>query len=707
MTVQRRFAAGPADGLVEAWSAGVGRSVYLPLDRAELTALLRRTTGKLLSAGEGIRVDVPAARALGRSLVDADLVADDVLPETTAALGGHLAEALAARGAARPEETATALLAAVVSGYVCALRTRILREQEAVRTAEADARREAEEALRSSEARFRAIFAGSAVGIGIADMAGRIVDVNASFAAMLGYSTDEFRRLQVTDFDYPDDAVGMWELYREIIAGVRDSVRVEKRYKHRDGHLVWTELTASLIRDAAGAPVYTVAMAEDITQRRELQVRLRQQALHDPLTLLPNRALFQERLAAAFARPGGRVGVCYLDLDRFKAVNDRLGHDVGDALLVAVAARLARCAADRGHLVARMGGDEFVVLVEDPADGALDALADALLAVLDDPVEVGEHRLSVGASIGVVECGVDDATPAEVLKSADVTLYWAKADGRGRWARFDPQRNARDMTRYTLSATLLPGLLRDEFLVEYQPILRLGDRTAWGVEALVRWAHPTLGRLGPDQFIDLAEESGSIVALGHRVLVEACERGAAWNAEHPGAPLVVSVNLAVRQAQEPALVADVVAVLERTGLPPHLLQLEVTESALLGPAGRPIEAITALSGLGVRIAVDDFGTGYSNLGYLARLPLRTLKVAGILVDGLGRTAGADAVVSSLVGLAHALGMDVTAEGVETADQARRLAAAGCDTVQGWLYARPTAWDALVPLLEARPGDPPA
>jgi diguanylate cyclase (GGDEF)-like protein/PAS domain S-box-containing protein len=701
VTVQRRFAAGPVDGLVEAWSAGVGRSVYLPLDRAELTALLRRTTAKLLAAGEGIRVDVPAAQALGRSLVDADLVADAVLPETTAALGGHLADALAARGAARPEETATALLAAVVSGYLCALRTRILREQEAVRTAEADARREAEEALRSSEARFRAIFAGSAIGIGIADMQGRIVDVNASFAAMLGYSTDEFRRLQVTDFDYPDDAVGMWELYREIISGVRDSARVEKRYKHRDGHLVWTELTASLIRDSAGAPVYTVAMAEDITQRRELQVRLRQQALHDPLTLLPNRALFQERLAAAFARPGGRVGVCYLDLDRFKAVNDRLGHDVGDALLVAVAGRLARCAADRGHLVARMGGDEFVVLVEDPADGALDALADALLGVLDDPVDVGEHRLTVGASIGVVECGVDDATPAEVLKSADVTLYWAKADGRGRWARFDPQRNARDMTRYTLSATLLPGLLRDEFLVEYQPILRLGDRTAWGVEALVRWAHPTLGRLGPDQFIDLAEESGSIVPLGHRVLVEACERGAAWNAQHPGAPLVVSVNLAVRQAQEPGLVADVVAVLESTGLAPHLLQLEVTESALLGPAGRPIEAITALAGLGVRIAVDDFGTGYSNLGYLARLPLRTLKLAGILVDGLGRTAGADAVVSSLVGLAHALGVDVTAEGVETPDQARRLAAAGCDHVQGWLYARSAAWDALVPLLERR------
>ena len=477
---------------------------------------------------------------------------------------------------------------------------------------------------------------------------------------------------------------------------------MEKRYRHRDGRLVWTELTASLIRDGDGAPLYTVAMAEDITHRRELQERLRHQALHDPLTQLPNRTLFQDRLAAAFARPGTRVGVCYLDLDRFKVINDRLGHDVGDALLVAVAQRLQQCLSDPEHVVARMGGDEFVVLVEDPPDGALDELADALLDCLTEPVEVGEHRLHVGASIGVVESAVDDTTPAEVLKAADVTLYWAKADGRSRWARFDPQRNARDMTRYTLSATLLPGLSRDEFQVEYQPIVRLGDGRVWGAEALVRWAHPTLGRLGPDEFIALAEESGSIVQLGRHVLTEACGRAARWNADHPGTPLVMSVNLAVRQAQEPDLVDDVLSVLDRTGLPAHLLQLELTESALLGPAGRPIEAITALADHGIRIAVDDFGTGYSNLGYLSRLPLGTLKLAGTLVDGVARTRGAHAVVTSLIGLAHALDIHVTAEQVETPDQAGRLRDAGCDTAQGWLYAKPAPWDAIEPLITTPP-----
>ena len=275
-------------------------------------------------------------------------------------------------------------------------------------------------------------------------------------------------------------------------------------------------------------------------------------------------------------------------------------------------------------------------------------------------------------------------------------------DGRNRWARFDPDRNARDVTRYTLSATLLPGLERDEFRVEYQPLVRLADGSVSGVEALVRWAHPTLGRLTPDQFIDLAEETGSIVPLGRRVLTEACEQAAAWNEAHPGADLFVSVNLAVRQAHDRDIVEDVARVLEKTGLPAHLLHLELTESALLGPAGQPVDALRELAGMGVRIAVDDFGTGYSNLAYLGRLPLHTLKLAGSLVEGLGAPdAGAtpdEPIVASLVALAHTLGLTVTAEGVETPRQVERLRALGCDTAQGWHYARPAPWKQVAALL---------
>jgi diguanylate cyclase (GGDEF)-like protein/PAS domain S-box-containing protein len=691
-----------SSGLVSQWVTELASPVHVSMTRDELAGFLSDAASTLVSAAVRDPPDLSAANRVGRSLVDANLVEPDVLPATMAVLGRHLPPLLELEPltAQRAADVVADLQASLTHGYLIRLRQQILDEQETVRRAEADARQQTAAALLSSEARFRAVFADAGIGIGIADMSGRIVDANRAFASMLGYSVDEFCRLHVGDFVYPDDAAGTWDVYEEIITGKRDRARIDKRYRHRDGRIVWTTLTISLIRDVTGQPRYTVAMAEDVTEQRELQERLRHQALHDPLTSLPNRTLFQERLAAAFARRGGRIGICYLDMDNFKAVNDRLGHDVGDALLVLVAQRLDDCVSNRGHLVARMGGDEFVVLVDDPPDGELADLAEVVLTVLSAPFHVRNHDLAVSASVGVVERDVDGTTPAELLKAAEVTLYWAKADGRGRWAGFNAERNAQDMMRYTLAATLVPGLERKEFLIEYQPIVELDTSRICGVEALVRWAHPTLGVLGPDQFIGLAEENGAIVPLGLHVLGEACERVAAWNQAHSGDDVFVSVNLAVRQAHDPDLVDDVSRVLDRTGLAPRLLQLEITESALLGPAGRPVDAITALAALGVRIAVDDFGTGYSNLNYLARLPLHTLKLAGVFIDGLrDPDSGAHPIVGSLIALAHALGLEVTAEGVETACQVERLRAGHCDTVQGWLYAKSACWDEIATILD--------
>ena len=688
------------NAFVSSWATELSRPTYVPLARGELRQLLTRVAQRLVRAATRDPVDVSAARRIGVQLVDADLVDPEALPATVATVARYLPGLAGAAGAADPDSRTGAVQSALVGGYLARMRTRILDEQEMMRQAEVHVRRQMAGALRSSEARFGTIFASAAIGIGIADLGGRIVDVNAAFANTLGYTPDELRRLRVYDLVHPQDAASVRGLYRDLIAGRRAEAREAKRYQHRDGRIVWIGLTISLIRNQSAAPLYTVTMVEDITVYRELQERLRRQALHDPLTRLPNRTLFQDRLNAAFARPGTRVGICYLDLDRFKAVNDRLGHHVGDSLLIAVAKLLDRCVSGRGHLVARMGGDEFVILVENPPPDELALLAEAVLEALTEPLQIDEHQLAVSASIGIVECGVEETTPTEALKAADVTLYWAKSDGRNRWACFDAERNARDMTRYTLSAGLLPGLEREEFQVLYQPIVGLDDGQVRGVEALVRWRHPTFGRLGPDQFIDLAEETGAIVPLGRRVLIEACERAAEWNAEHPDNELFVSVNLAVRQAQDSDLVADVARILEKTELPPSLLQLELTESALLGPAGRPVEAITALAAMGIRIAVDDFGTGYSNLGYLPRLPLHTMKLAGVLIEGLRQqSAGSDSVLTSLISLAHALGLAVTAEGVETRDQADRLRAGGCDLAQGWLYAQPVEWESLIEMLD--------
>ncbi|MDT4989652.1 MAG: hypothetical protein QOI74_3746, partial [Micromonosporaceae bacterium] len=463
-----------------------------------------------------------------------------------------------------------------------------------------------------------------------------------------------------------------------------------------------------------GQPQYVVAMVEDITERHVLQTRLRHQALHDPLTQLPNRTLFFERLGEVLddADENARVGVCYLDVDGFKMINDTLGHDMGDYLLLAVARRLHGSVSGPGQLVARMGGDEFVVLVErSVGPDQLIHIAEAALAAVRAPVQLGAHEITVSASVGVVERAAHTTSGTELMKAADTTLQWAKRDGKNRWALFDADRHAHEVTKFELSASLPAALERGEFLVEYQPLVRLDDETVMGVEALVRWRHPKLGLLGPDRFIEITEETGLIVPLGQWVLTQACRQAAAWNRAYPEINLTMSVNLAVRQIRDPAIVGEVSVILADTGLDACSLQLELTESAVMGPGGQPLETLRALADLGVRIAIDDFGTGYSNLAYLRNLPVHSLKLAGSFVAGLRPPDSPDPVdqeiVATLINLAHALHLTVTAEGVETPQQAARLRALGCDTAQGWHYAEPGTAAQVTALLERERADRPA
>ncbi|MGH3781227.1 MAG: putative bifunctional diguanylate cyclase/phosphodiesterase, partial [Pseudonocardiaceae bacterium] len=465
-----------------------------------------------------------------------------------------------------------------------------------------------------------------------------------------------------------------------------------------------TYLTVSLVRDEAGEPAYQVALLEDVCERRRMQERLAYQAYHDPLTSLANRQMVTERLEQVFAGPAGkrRVGLCFLDLDGFKVVNDSLGHHVGDQLLQTVASRLTRCCGP-GQLVARMGGDEFLIIVEDTGGEAdMAVLADKILSAMAAPVRVGGHALTVRTSIGVVERAVADTNPADLIQAADITMYQAKAGGKGRYAMFDQNRNDSEVASFTLSATMLAAVQRGEFFVVYQPLVGLVGGALRGVEALVRWRHPTLGVLGPERFIGLAEESGAIVQLGHWVLARACEQARAWRTAFGDAAPLVSVNLAPRQLHEPSLVADVTKVLADNELEPSSLQLELTEQSLMGDEAGPLSVLTKLYGMGVRIALDDFGEGYWNLPDLRRLPLRELKLAGSFAAGL-QTPGNHVdqrIVRALVDLAHALDLTVTAEGVETLTQCERFQAVGCDTGQGaWfgLPGTPEQIDALLRL----------
>ncbi|HKT05050.1 MAG TPA: EAL domain-containing protein [Rugosimonospora sp.] len=668
-----------------------------PVELAELLRPLAATVLDVAAGSEPSGVDGGAAREAGAELVRAHLTDVAVLRTTLTVLAGQLPDG----------GPSTVALAALAEGYAAALRDVTLVQQERLARAIIGTQARTERAARASEARFRAIFAGAAVGIGISDDHGRIIQVNQALADMLGYPADEMRGLTVPEMAHPSDPPRMWEMYAQMARGEVDHVRMEKAYYRKDRTVVWTDLTVSLIRDESGAPQFNVAMMEDITDRHNLQARLRHQALHDPLTGLPNRTLFADRLAEIVrgADHNDRVGVCYLDLDGFKRINDTLGHDVGDQLLVALSERLGECASSRGHLAARMGGDEFVILVaRSTGTDELTALAQAALAAVAAPVSVGPHRLRVSASVGVVERPAYGAQFADILKAADVTLYRAKAQGRGRWAVYDPFAVAEEVARYELSAALPDALDRGEFSLVYQPIVDLPGRQLRGLEALVRWQHPRLGLLTPDRFIGLAEETGLIVPLGRQVLREACQQAAAWRAHYPRQDLFVSVNIAAAQTHEPTLVTDVHETLAQTGLDASQLQLELTESALMANSGAPLQALRALADSGVRVAIDDFGTGYSNLAYLRSLPVHALKLPQPLIDGLREPSSPpdvdERIVDALVRLAHAIELTVTAEGVETRAQAERLTLLGCDSAQGWYIGPPRSAPDLAQVLGA-------
>lgn len=669
-----------ADKVSREWTEALSEAGCVPTSPGEARQLLRDLAIDIAAGMDLDPPDLERARRAGAALVDAHLTDAIVIEVTLSVLAANLP----------PGEAREAARNACAEGYARALRELTLREQERLTRAVITAQTRAERAARQSEARFRAIFAGAAIGIGISDVHGRIIQVNQSLVDLLGYEMAELQAMTLPDLRHPSDPPEMWREYARLFAGEVEQIRIEKAYYRKDGRVVWTDLAVSLVRDETGEPQFAVAMVDNVTERHNLQDRLRHQALHDPLTSLPNRTLFMERLAEvlADARGGRRIGVCYLDLDGFKRVNDSLGHDIGDRLLVTIADRLGECAAERGYLAARMGGDEFVLLIEHSAGAdQLTALAEAVQEAVAQPVRVGSHRLRVSASIGLVEQRATHTGPAEIMKAADVTLYRAKASGRGRWARYDPETVAEEVARYALSAAMPDALERGEFALVYQPIVELPEQRLRGVEALLRWHHPRLGTLGPDRFIGLAEETGFIVPLGRHVLDRACQETAKC---FRGRDLFVSVNLAAAQTQEPTLVADVRQVLEKTALEPHLLQLELTESALMTTSGAPLDALRELADGGVRMAIDDFGTGYSNLAYLRSLPVHTLKLPRPFISGLQEPPGPDGppgvdeqIVDALIRLAHAIDLAVTAEGVETRTQADRLSALGCDTAQGW------------------------
>ncbi|MET9441241.1 EAL domain-containing protein [Streptomyces sp. NPDC006610] len=693
---------GPEDRLrrfATIWSRAVYPVTASSLTRREFEEQLLPLARRLSVALRARGFDAAAGREVGAALVEAHCTDPEALSRSLDCVDAYL---VLYCGGSGPQEDLRArssrLQHAMAAGYAQALRERTLAEQESIAQAALRAQGVVAQALHSSEARFRAVFEGAAIGIGIADLDGNVLEANDALMRMFGGTEHNVRGRNVREWTHAEDAPQVWRLYEELVRGERDHYHVEKAYYRPDGTALWTNLTVSLLRDADGNPQYQLALMEDTTERRLLNLRLRYEATHDALTGLPNRTLFSERLEKVLAAGDGRrFGLCYLDLDGFKTINDSLGHAAGDRLLVEVADRLQACATAPGEMVARLGGDEFVALTTGPdSRREVEELAARIMNALLAPISVDGRELTVRGSIGIVEGAAGERTAAEVLRSADITMYRAKSAGGNRYETADAEADARAITRHGLTTALPTALERGEFFIEYQPLVHLGDGSVRGAEALVRWLHPQHGVLGPDRFIPLAEHTGLIVPLGRWVLEQSVRQAKAWRERHAG-PLRINVNLSPCQLTHPGLVQDTVDILDAEGVTPDALCLEVTESALIGADDDLLKPLRRLAEMGVDIALDDFGTGYSNLANLRRLPVSVLKLDRSFTQGMQQFP-ADPVdlkiVEGIVSLAHSLDLTVTVEGVETGAQAEQLRLLGCDTAQGWYYARPGPPDRL-------------
>jgi Amt family ammonium transporter len=556
-------------------------------------------------------------------------------------------------------------------------------------------RLEAENALRTSEARFRLLFASNPHPMWVYDIATlAFLEVNDAAVAQYGYTRAQFAAMRVTEVVAPEDVAFFATDGSSVPTGAR--VAAESRHRRSSGEMFAVALTSHRVEFSGRTAVLVVA--QDISERVRFQQQLSHQALHDALTGLPNRALFTDRLERAMApgsHDGRAVGVVFLDLDGFKVINDSLGHDVGDELLIAVGERLAGCLAPEDTL-ARFGGDEFVVLFQDleQLHRATD-IPERMLNSLRSPIRISERDVFVTASIGVAtHVGGGSSLDAQnVVRKADIAMYQAKAAGKARSVRFHDGMDPPAIGRLDLETDLRRAVDRGEWVLHYQPEFDLRSGELVGMEALVRWQHPDRGLVPPGEFIPLAEETGLIAQIGEWVLREACRQTQAWQALRPAeAPLTVGVNIAARELAEPTFVARVKAILDEFGLAPTALRIELTESSAMRDPQWTTAVLQGLRALGVELAVDDFGTGYSSLSYLSSLPVDVLKIDRAFVVALENDRSGSAIVTAIVAVAHTLSMQVTAEGIETAAQLEQLKRLGCERGQGYYLSRPLTAD---------------
>lgn len=573
-----------------------------------------------------------------------------------------------------------------VVGLVVVRQILVLRENQAL-LAEAAA---LTERVRRNEARFRSLVQNSFDVITVLDRQGTIQYVSPAIRQLSGYAPDEWQGSRLFDWIHPADVAGARTDLKAVAQEPEATRVVHWRLRHRDGFWRYTESAVqNLLHDPNVAGL--VVNSRDVSERKSLEERLMHQAFHDPLTQLANRVLFRERVEALLTAPPGvhrSLAVLFLDLDGFKNVNDSLGHATGDQLLIAVAGRLRGCTKRASDTVARLGGDEFAILLEGTDVAGATKVAERINRALASPFSIGGREVFIRASIGIAVGTPGDGGADELLRNADLAMYRAKSRGRNGYVVFEPALYAEVVQRLDLENDLRRAIFRGELILYYQPKVDLQTGELVGVEALLRWWHPTRGLIDPSEFIPIAEETGQILGIGRWVLLQALGQARQWLSRFPHLQLHVGVNLSPQQLQQTGLVDEVARLLKEQQVPAHNLVLEITEGALVELGTEVRERLEGLKALGVQLALDDFGVGYSSLGYLRSFPIDIVKIDKSFVEGVDQNPKEQARVRAIVELGRALGIRILAEGVERAGQLSALRALACDWGQGIYFAPP-------------------
>ncbi|MEI7644199.1 MAG: EAL domain-containing protein [Chloroflexales bacterium] len=555
------------------------------------------------------------------------------------------------------------------------------------------AARGAEMALRQSEERYALAARGANDGLWDWDLQADRLFLSPRWKAILGFEEGEIgdNPAEWLDRIHPDDMepfkVRMAAHFRQLLSFFEHEYRI----RHRNGTYRWVLCRGMAVWDNSAQATRIAGSQTDISVRRSIEQQLQHDAMHDLLTGLPNRALFIDRLERTIAiarREKTRIfGVFFLDIDRFKTINDSLGHATGDEMLNTIAQRIQKCLRP-GDTVARLGGDEFTILVENLVDeGSVEVIAERIQHMIAEPIMLGDYQAITTVSIGITTSALEYANSAEMIRDADTAMYHAKMEGKDRYVIFTPTMHAQAMAKLQLERDLRGALARGELCMHYQPIITLSCGRVNGFEALLRWQHPQRGLLYPGAFLETAEETGIIVPISWWVLRESCMQARAWQDEFASdPPRTVNVNLSARLFAESDIVDQIIAALESSGLPASSLKLEITEHNFVELSSETSQTLRRIRDLGVHLCIDDFGTGYSSLSYLYSFPVSTLKIDRSFIRRLGMPNGQSDIVQTIIGLAHTLGMEVVAEGIETEQQYAQLRDLDCGLGQGWLFA---------------------